>query len=107
MSKSVMRKASKAGVKCITAALGHWRNDKYLYANKKEYRCISYRNLWRASRTTETFEAWLRSRGISEEEARRLVVRGFLNEVLALIPVPRIQALVHDELDLALEEVPV
>ena len=50
---------------------------------------------------------YLRSRGISEEEARRLVVRGFLNEVLALIPVPRIQALVHDELDRALEEVPV
>ena len=64
MSKSVMRKASKAGVKCITAALGHWRNDKYLFANKKEYRCVSYRNLWRASRTKETFEAWLQSRGI-------------------------------------------
>jgi Fe-S cluster assembly protein SufD len=50
---------------------------------------------------------YLRSRGITEHEARQLVVRGFLNEVLAQIPVPRVQAIVHDALDTALEEVPV
>jgi len=49
---------------------------------------------------------YLRSRGITEHEARQLVVRGFLNEVLAMIPVPRVQAIVHDALDIALEEVP-
>jgi Fe-S cluster assembly protein SufD len=48
---------------------------------------------------------YLRSRGITEHEARQLVVRGFLNEVLALVPVPRVQAIVHDALDEALEEV--
>jgi hypothetical protein len=36
-----------------------------------------------------------------------LVVRGFLNEVLAMVPVPRVQAIVHDALDEALEEVTV
>jgi len=46
---------------------------------------------------------YLRSRGITEAESRRLVVRGFLNEVLSRVPVPRVQALVHDVLDLALE----
>jgi len=50
---------------------------------------------------------YLRSRGITEHEARQLVVRGFLNEVLAQIPVPRVQAIVHDALDTALEVVPV
>ena len=49
---------------------------------------------------------YLRSRGITEHEARQLVVRGFLNEVLAMVPVPRVQAIVHDDLDEALEEVP-
>jgi Fe-S cluster assembly protein SufD len=48
---------------------------------------------------------YLRSRGITEHEARQLVVRGFLNEVLAMVPVPRVQAIVHDALDEALEEV--
>lgn len=48
---------------------------------------------------------YLRSRGITEAESRRLVVRGFLNEVLSRVPVPRVQALVHDVLDLALEGV--
>jgi Fe-S cluster assembly protein SufD len=48
---------------------------------------------------------YLRSRGITEHEARQLVVRGFLNEVLAMVPVPRVQAIVHDALDEALEGV--
>jgi Fe-S cluster assembly protein SufD len=48
---------------------------------------------------------YLRSRGITEHEARQLVVRGFLNEVLAMVPVPRVQAIVHDALDTTLEEV--
>ena len=59
-----MRKAQSSGVKCIMAALGHRRADKYLFANQKEYRCISYRKLWIASRTDEAFEYWLRQRGI-------------------------------------------
>src|ERR1700744_1574816 len=34
---------------------------------------------------------YLRSRGISEEQARRLVVRGFFNEIIAKIAVPEIR----------------
>ena len=64
MSISVRRKANSGGVKCITAALGHRRSDKYLFANKQEYRCVSYRDLWLGSRTSEAFENWLRGRGI-------------------------------------------
>ncbi|MDT5260533.1 MAG: Fe-S cluster assembly protein SufD, partial [Mycobacterium sp.] len=33
----------------------------------------------------------LRSRGIPEEQARRLVVRGFFNEIIAKISVPEIR----------------
>jgi len=64
MSISVGRKGNSGGVKCIMAALGHRRSDKYLYANKQEYRCVSYRDLWLGSRTSETFETWLRTKGV-------------------------------------------
>lgn len=47
---------------------------------------------------------YLQARGIDEPEARRLVVRGFLNEVLAQVPVARVQAIVHDRLDALLGE---
>lgn len=64
MSISVRSKANSGGVKCIGAAMGHRRADKYLFANKQEYRCVSYRDLWLGSRTSETFESWLRAKGI-------------------------------------------
>ncbi len=42
---------------------------------------------------------YLQSRGISESEARMLVVRGFLNEVAQKLGSPRIKALVEETLD--------
>jgi len=63
-----MRQAGKhkssGGVKCITAALGHRRGDKYLFANEQEHQCKSYRSLWLASRSPEPFAAWLKTRGL-------------------------------------------
>jgi Fe-S cluster assembly protein SufD len=45
---------------------------------------------------------YLRSRGIPEEEARRLVVRGFFGEIIARISVPevreRLTAAIENEL---------
>ena len=58
------RKPSHSGVKCITAALGHRRADKYLFANAQEYRGKSYRALWMASRTSDSFETWLKKSGV-------------------------------------------
>jgi Fe-S cluster assembly protein SufD len=43
---------------------------------------------------------YLMSRGVSETEARKLVVRGFFAELLAKIPVPEL----HDRLGAAIEE---
>jgi hypothetical protein len=58
------RKSVQAGVKCITAALGHRRADKYLFANAEEYNGKSYRILWMASRTSDSFDAWLKKNGL-------------------------------------------
>lgn len=58
------KKQAQAGVKCITAALGHRRADKYLFANAQQYRGKSYRMLWIASRTSDSFEVWLKKNGI-------------------------------------------
>lgn len=58
------RKHKSGGVKMITAAMNHRRSDKYLFANAKEYRCVSYRTLWHASGMRQSFEAWLSSNGI-------------------------------------------
>lgn len=64
MRHSGENKSASTGVKCITAALGHRRGDKYLFANQQEYRGKSYRTLWLASRSTEPFDTWLRERGL-------------------------------------------
>lgn len=58
------RKPVQTGVRCITAALGHRRADKYLFANPQEYNGKSYRMLWIASRTNDSFEAWLKKNGV-------------------------------------------
>jgi hypothetical protein len=58
------RKPVASGVKCISAALGHRRADKYLFANPQEYRGKSYRALWMASRTSDSFETWLTKIGV-------------------------------------------
>ena len=58
------QKPVASGVKCITAALGYRRADKYLFANSQEYRGKSYRALWMASRTSDSFEAWLAKIGV-------------------------------------------
>jgi hypothetical protein len=58
------RKPVQTGVKCITAALGHRRADKYLFANVQEYNGKSYRMLWLASRTTESVQTWLKKNGV-------------------------------------------
>jgi Fe-S cluster assembly protein SufD len=42
---------------------------------------------------------YLMSRGITENEARKLVVRGFFAELLAKVPVPEL----HDRLGAAIE----
>jgi hypothetical protein len=64
MAISRRRNSSSRGIKFITAALGHRRGDKYLFANKQEYIGKSYRALWLQSRSTETFETWLKIKGI-------------------------------------------
>lgn len=48
---------------------------------------------------------YLQARGVSEEEARRLVVRGFLNEVVQQIGVESVEARIHEALDRELSEV--
>lgn len=48
---------------------------------------------------------YLESRGITAEEARRLVVRGFLNEVVQAIGIPEVEERVAASLDRELEEV--
>ncbi|WGW14039.1 Fe-S cluster assembly protein SufD [Saxibacter everestensis] len=45
---------------------------------------------------------YLRSRGISETEARRLVVRGFFNEVIQQIRVPDVERRLSDAIELEL-----
>ena len=49
---------------------------------------------------------YLRSRGIPEDQARRLIVRGFFNEIIAKITVPAIRERLTDaiEYELALTE---
>jgi hypothetical protein len=58
------RNPAQSCIKCITAALGHRRADKYLFANAQEYQGKSYRMLWMASRTSDTFETWLKKKGV-------------------------------------------
>jgi hypothetical protein len=48
----------------------HRRADKYLFANKETYRGKSYRDLWRASGQSDTFENWLKSEGIDLSKYR-------------------------------------
>jgi Fe-S cluster assembly protein SufD len=45
---------------------------------------------------------YLRSRGISETEARRLVVRGFLVEIVQKIGVPELERRLHDAIEVEL-----
>lgn len=45
---------------------------------------------------------YLQARGISEEEARRLVVRGFLSEVVQKIGVPELEGRLHADIESAL-----
>jgi hypothetical protein len=58
------QKKKAGGIKFLKGALGHRRADKYLFANKENYRGISYRDRWQASGRKETFENWLKSVGI-------------------------------------------
>jgi hypothetical protein len=58
------KKNGVGGIKFVKGALGHRRGDKYLFANKEKYRGKSYRNLWEASGSNDTFENWLKSEGI-------------------------------------------
>ena len=51
-------------MKCINAAMNHRRGDKYLFANAREYKVRSYRDLWRYSGVNEPFEVWLEKRNI-------------------------------------------
>lgn len=46
---------------------------------------------------------YLQARGISEQEARRLVVRGFLNEIVQQIGVPSLEPHIEEALNLRLE----
>lgn len=48
---------------------------------------------------------YLQARGINEEEARKLVVRGFLNEIVQQLHVPSLEADIHAALDIELEDV--
>jgi len=48
---------------------------------------------------------YLQARGINEEEARKLVVRGFLNEIVQQLHVPSLEEDIHAALDLELENV--
>ena len=45
-------------------ALGHRRGDKYLFANQKTQRGLSYRSLWQASGSRKPFELWLQEKGL-------------------------------------------
>jgi hypothetical protein len=58
------RNGPARGIKFITAAMGHRRGDKYLFANRQDYRCTSYRALWIASRSQDSFEVWLKNKGV-------------------------------------------
>jgi Fe-S cluster assembly protein SufD len=46
---------------------------------------------------------YLQARGISEEEARRLVVRGFLNEIVQQFGVPELEERIELKLSAELE----
>jgi len=59
------KKNSVGGIKFVKGALGHRRADKYLFANKENYRGKSYRALWQASGSNDNFENWLKSKGIN------------------------------------------
>jgi len=48
---------------------------------------------------------YLQARGINEEEARKLVVRGFLNEIVQQLHVPSLEEDIHAALDIELENV--
>jgi len=48
---------------------------------------------------------YLQARGISEEQARQLVVRGFLNEIVQQIDVPAVAARIEAALDAELEAI--
>ena len=48
---------------------------------------------------------YLQARGITEEEARKLVVRGFLNEIVQQLNVPALEEAIHAALDIELENV--
>ena len=48
---------------------------------------------------------YLQARGITEEEARKLVVRGFLNEIVQQLHVPALEEAIHAALDIELENV--
>jgi Fe-S cluster assembly protein SufD len=48
---------------------------------------------------------YLQARGINEEEARKLVVRGFLNEIVQQLHVPALEEAIHAALDIELETV--
>lgn len=58
------RKPVQSGVRCITAALSHKRADKYLFASAQECNEKSYRTLWIASRTSDSFEVWQKRNGV-------------------------------------------
>jgi Fe-S cluster assembly protein SufD len=47
----------------------------------------------------------LQARGISEEQARQLVVRGFLNEIVQQIDVPAVAQRIEAALDAELEAI--
>ena len=42
---------------------------------------------------------YLRSRGIPEDQARRLIVRGFFNEIIAKISVPAVRERLTDAIE--------
>ncbi len=48
---------------------------------------------------------YLQARGINEEEARKLVVRGFLNEIVQQLHIPALEDDIHAALDVELENV--
>ncbi|HIV56740.1 MAG TPA: SufD family Fe-S cluster assembly protein, partial [Candidatus Stackebrandtia faecavium] len=48
---------------------------------------------------------YLQSRGIPEDQARRLVVRGFFAEILAHIPVESLRERLHEAIEKRLDEV--
>lgn len=48
---------------------------------------------------------YLQARGISEQEAKRLVVKGFLNDVISKIGVPQLEDALNAQIELKLERV--